>query len=81
LENYTHWPTGSAVTFNGWGTGEPAQLKTEHCGAFQYEFYFQDLDFIKHKNIEEVENGSILPVVLTTRMSVKHPLQPTFAKV
>lgn len=35
LGNYTHWPTGSAVTFNGWGTGEPAQFKSEHCGAFQ----------------------------------------------
>jgi hypothetical protein len=32
--NYS-WPTGSAVTINGWGTGEPAQFSTENCGAFK----------------------------------------------
>jgi 3-mercaptopyruvate sulfurtransferase SseA len=35
LKDYSQWLSGAKITFSGWNAGEPAQLATENCGAFQ----------------------------------------------
>jgi hypothetical protein len=35
LKEYSQWLSGDKITFSGWNAGEPAQLSTENCGAFQ----------------------------------------------
>jgi len=37
LKDYSQWLSGAKITFSGWNAGEPAQLATENCGAFQYK--------------------------------------------
>jgi hypothetical protein len=39
LNNYTYWPSGGAVSVNGWNTGEPAHITNYNCGAFQLNAY------------------------------------------
>lgn len=33
--DYTEWISGKALTYNDWGTGEPAALATENCVAIE----------------------------------------------
>ena len=39
-KDYSYWPSGGAVSVNGWNTGEPAHITDYNCGAIQLNAFY-----------------------------------------